>query len=243
MRAISLTVSIMVASAPALGDDRPLRFSVSDSSTMPMVRLAQGKVTAGILHDLHQRIAEKIGRQAEQVVMSRSRIQPLLAEGTVDVSCYVNPAWIDEHRASYRWSVPFMTQRIQLVAAATTPPTTIERLRDERIGTVLGFTYPELEPSFRDATLTRDDARTESQVLAKLAAGRYRYALSSETALGWFNRDRPAERKLRAMDQFVEYSIHCLVRDEPDVPANEILEAMQQLQDDSEFEAILAKYR
>lgn len=243
MRALSVAVSFLLSTASAHAADRPLRFSVSDSSTMPMIHLEFGQPGNGVLHDLHRRIAEKLGRQAEELVMSRARIQPLLAEGAVDVSCYMNPAWLAVDHASYRWSVPFMTQRSILVARAGTPATKLSSLRGRRIGTVLGFYYPEADASFRDGTLIRDDARTEHQVLEKLAVGRERYAISTEVALDWFNRDRPAERKLQAIDRLSESSIYCIVRDEPDVPAREILDAMEQMQHDGEFDAILAKYR
>jgi polar amino acid transport system substrate-binding protein len=243
VRALPVAVSLLFICALAPAAERPLRFSVSDSSTMPMIHLENGQPVDGILHDLHRRIAEKLGREAEEPVMSRARIQPLLAEGTVDVSCYINPVWLTEAHASYRWSVPFMTQRSILVARPDTPPAMLSSLRDQRIGTVLGFYYPDADAWFQDGSLTRDDARTENQVLKKLAAGRDRYALSTEVALDWFNRNRPPGHKLKAIDRLSEYSIHCIVRDEPDVPAREILDAMQQMQHDGEFDAILARYR
>jgi polar amino acid transport system substrate-binding protein len=243
VRALSVAVSLLFFSALAQAAERPLRFSVSDSSTMPMIHLENGQPVDGILHDLHRRIAEKLGRKAEQLVMSRTRIQPLLAEGAVDVSCYMNPAWLAVDHASYRWSVPFMTQRSILVAQPETPPAKLSSLRGRRVGTVLGFFYPEADASFRDGTLIRDDARTEHLVLKKLAAGRERYAISTQVALDWFNRDRPVDRRLKAIDRLSESSIHCIVRVETDVPAREILDVMQQMQHDVEFEAILAKYR
>lgn len=243
MRALFVAVSLLLLSAMTQAAERPLRFSVSDSSTMPMIHLENGQPVDGILHDLHSRIAEKLGRKADELVMSRARIQPLLAEGEVDVSCYMNPAWLAADHASYRWSVPFMTQRSVLVARPETPPVKLSSLHGQRIGTVLGFLYREADASFRNGTLIRDDARTENQVLEKLAAGRDRYAMSTQVALDWFNRNRPAGLRLNVVDRLLEFSIHCIVRDEPDVPAREILDAMRQMRDDGEFDAILARYR
>ena len=246
MRALSIEVAFLFflfLTASVHAAERPLRFSVSDSSTMPMIHLENSQPVDGILHDLHRRIAAKLGRQAEQRVMSRARIQPLLDEDTVDVSCYMNPAWLAVSQTSYRWSVPFMNQHSILVARPETPPTRLSGLRNQRIGTVLGFYYPEADAFFRDGKLIRDDARTEHQVLEKLAAGRGRYAISTQVALDWFNLQKPAERRLKAIDQLSESSIHCIVRDEPGVPAREILDAMRQMQRDGEFDTILAKYR
>ena len=46
----------------------------------------------------------------------------------------------------YIWSLPFMVQRDLIVARNADPEFKLEQLRDERLGTVLGFSYPSLEP-------------------------------------------------------------------------------------------------
>lgn len=243
MRELSLFVSLLFFCTVAVADGRPLRFSVSDSSSMPMMKLQDGKPTDGILYDLYQRIAEKLGREAELQVISRTRIQPLLADDHVDASCYVSPAWLAEDDASYLWSVPFMTQHAVLVARPDAAAVRLAQLKGERIGTVLGFYYPKANALFKNGSLIRDDARTESQVLEKLEAGRNRYAISSETALRWFNRSRPARHHPRIIEHLVDLPVHCIVRNDSDAPVREVLDALEQMQQDGEFEVIQAKYR
>lgn len=236
-------VSILFACTTVLAGDLPIRFSVSDSTTMPMIELRNGKPTDGILHDLYLRIAQKLGREPELLVTPRMRTQPLLAADHVDANCYMNPAWLAEDNASYRWSVPFMTLRTVLVARAETPQAALADLKGERIGTVLGFYYPEAATLFINGTLIRDNARTEHQALEKLEAGRNRYAITTETALDWFNRSRPADRHLQILQRLVEFPVHCIVRNDDDSPADEILEALKQMERDGEFEVIQAQYR
>lgn len=230
-------------SAAAHAGEPPLRFSVSDSWGMPMMQIDDGRATAGILYDLQARLARKVGRRAEQLVLPRLRVQRLLARGEIDVRCYVHPAWLAEPQRGYVWSVPFMVQQDLIVGRWNAPELRPERLRGERLGTVLGFRYPRLEPLFASGQLQRDDARTQELALQKLDAGRYRYAVSSHLALDWFNRQQPAGQRLKALQQIAADPISCLIRDAADVPTRALLRALVQMKQNGELEAILARYR
>lgn len=236
-----LVVALLLIGAPAFAAERALRFSVSESWAMPLMRYEQGQAAGGILYDLHTRLAEKVGRRAEQPVLPRQRVQQLLERGEIDVRCYVNPTWLKESHYQYIWSLPFMVQRDLLVARSgeTALPGSHS---GERIGTVLGFIYPTLEPQIASGLVQRDDARTQELVLEKLAAGRYRFAVSNQLTLDWYNRQH-AQQRLRPLGELAADLISCLVRDEPDVPTHQLLRAMVQMKQDGEFDAILARYR
>ncbi|MBM7060596.1 transporter substrate-binding domain-containing protein [Pseudomonas sp. UL073] len=237
-----LLIALLLLTGTVMAEQRPLRFSISDSWAMPMVRIEDGRATGGILYDLQTRLAQKVGRQAEQLVRPRKRVQQMLARGEIDVRCYVNPDWLRESHYQYIWSVPFMMHRDMLVAPT---PTQVrpEQLHDEVIGTVLGFSYPRLEPLFASGQLQRDDARTQLLTLSKLSAGRNHYAVSNELALAWYNRQRPSSEPLYAVEQISEDLVACIVRDEPDVPTMALLRALVRMKQDGEFDAILARYR
>ncbi|MCY1280420.1 hypothetical protein D9M68_258290 [compost metagenome] len=235
-------VILLLLGSVAQAEERPLRFSVSESWAMPMMHIENGEARGGILYDLYTRLAEKVGRRAELLVMPRLRVQQMLARGEIDVRCYVNPSWLSESHHQYIWSVPFLVQRDWLVARHA-EPVRAEQLRGELIGTVLGFTYSRLEPLFASGQLLRDDARTQDLVLHKLDAERYRYAVSNELSLAWFNRSQPAGRRLNPLDQLSEDLVGCIVRDEPDVPTMPLLRALVRMREDGEFDAILARYR
>lgn len=238
-----LPIAWMLLCVAVHADERPLRFSVVESWSMPMIQIDNGRATAGILHDLQTRLAQKVGRRAEQLVLPRLRVQRMLARGEIDVRCYIHPTWLAEPQQRYVWSVPFMVQQDLIVGrkdAADLPP---ERLEGERLGTVLGFRYPRLEALFASGQLQREDARTQELALEKLDAGRYRYAVSSRLALDWFNRHQPADQRLQALREIAADPISCLIRDEADVPTQALLRALAQMKQNGEFEAILARYR
>lgn len=236
-------LALLLLCAPLIAEERPLRFSVIESWAMPMMQIEHGQATGGILYDLQVRLAQKVGRRAELLVMPRLRVQQMLVRGEIDVRCYVNPAWLHESYHQYIWSVPFMVQRDMLVRRARDQPVSPALAQGELVGTVLGFIYPKLEPLFASGQLRRDDARTQELALEKLQANRYRYAVSNDLALQWFNRRQPSTRKLQAERELNAELVACIVRDEPDVPTMQLLRALVQMSNDGEFEAILAKYR
>ncbi|WP_300656359.1 ABC transporter substrate-binding protein [Pseudomonas sp.] len=240
MRCLSL--ALILLSLGSTAEERPLRFAVSESWAMPMIHIEHGQATGGILYDLQQRLAEKVGRRAELLVRPRPRIQQMLVRGEVDVRCYVNPAWLNESHHQYIWSVPFMVQR-DLLVGRDKQQLQISQMQGETIGTVLGFTYPKLAPLFASGHLRRDDARTQELVLDKLKARRYDYAISNELTLQWFNRQQPAGHNLQPQLEISSDIVACIVRDEPDVPTMRVLRALVQMRQADEFETILSRYR
>ncbi|UUY08145.1 ABC transporter substrate-binding protein [Pseudomonas sp. J452] len=238
-----LPLALLLLSAALGAEERPLRFSVTESWAMPMMQIDNGKASAGILYDLQMRLAQKVGRRAELMVMPRLRVQQMLVRGEIDVRCYVNPAWLHESHYQYIWSVPFMVQRDVLVSRVHDQPPPPAQAQGELVGTVLGFIYPRLEPLFASGHLRRDDARTQELALEKLEAHRYRYAVSNDMALQWYNRRQPPARQLQAISELSADLVACIVRDAPDVPTMPLLRALVQMSNDGEFEAILAKYR
>lgn len=235
-------LGLLLTDRASLASERALRFSINDSWAMPMVQIETNQAVGGILFDLQQRLAIKVGRKAEMLVMPRLRVQQALENGDIDVRCYVSPNWLGSGHHRYIWSLPFMTQRDLLVGlqpAALQP----EQFKGERLGTVLGFTYPQLDALFVNGQIKREDARTQEQVLLKLQAGRYAYAVTNELSLHWYNRQRPASQHLHVLGEISNDPIACIVRDAPDVPTMALLRAMVQMKQAGEFEAILQAYR
>ena len=88
--------------------------------------------------------------------------------GEIDVRCYISPAWLSHDFPGYRWSVALLVQRDILVAREGFAPIP-EALPAQRIGTVLGYSYPRLQALFDIGRLRRDDARTQDLVLESCA--------------------------------------------------------------------------
>ncbi|WP_249676256.1 substrate-binding periplasmic protein [Pseudomonas abieticivorans] len=240
-----LVLSAAVALLPGLGlgAEAPLRFSIADSWTMPLVHIEDNQPTQGILYDMIQSLARQVGSPVEFHVIARLRLQAAMERGDVDVRCYAAQSWLPGLSGDYIWSLPLITQRDYLVARAdNTTPVDPATLAPQNIGAVLGYSYPTLQGQFDKGQLLRDDARSQYQVLEKLRAGRYRYAISSQFSLNWFNQQQPPGQQLHSVAFLEEQRLGCYVRNDPKVPVQRILRTLLRMKMSGEIDQIIAHY-
>lgn len=233
-------ISLVSLAAPA-----PLRFSVSDSWAMPMAQLENNQPTQGILYDLMLSLATQVGHPAEFHVLARARIAGAMESGDIDVRCYVAKAWVevDNLQGDYIWSVPLMVQRNVIASLQAAPkPVHIGELKPQSIGTVLNYRYAALDPLFASGQLTRDDTRSEEQVLRKLVAGRYKYAVINEWILDRFNLKLPPGQRLHTIAVIDEQSLGCIVRNDPNVPVQQVLRTLLRMKMSGEIDDIIKLY-
>lgn len=232
----------MITSA-CLAAPTPLRFSVSDSWAMPVVQLEDGRPTQGILYDLMLSLATQVGRPAEFHVLARARISGAMEHGDIDVRCYVTQAWVDNLSGDYSWSVPLMVQRNLLVSThIPAQPVHVSTLAPQAIGTVLNYRYATLDPLFASGQLSRDDARSEEQVLHKLVAGRFKFAVANEWILDRFNQRMPVGKRLHKVAVMDEQHLGCAVRNDPDVPVQQILRTLLRMKLSGEIDQLIQLY-
>lgn len=235
--------ALMLLSSGSIAAQTPLRFAISDSWAMPMVQIDQGKPTQGILHDMMVSLATQVGHPVEFHVMARARVQTAMEHGDIDVRCYAAQSWLPNQSGDYIWSIPLLFQRDWLVSTnAHATPVTLESLAPQNIGAVLNYTYPSLQPLFDSGHLYRDDARSQEQVLEKLLAGRYRYAVSNQWSLDWFNQKLSAEQRLQGVAILQEQSVGCYVRNDPKLPVQRILRTLLKMKMSGEIDAIIQLY-
>lgn len=221
----------------------PLRFAVADSWTMPLIRLENNQPVEGIMFDLMNTLASRVQRRPEFHVMPRLRLQAGMERGSVDVRCFVMPSWSGGQSGNFSWSSPLFQQRDWLVAAPReTAPANLEQLSSQVIGTVLGFHYPALQTQFDNGHFKRDDARNQLQVLQKLQAGRYRYAVSSQLSLDWFNRSLPEAQRFKPVALLEEQALSCYVRNDPGVPTQGILRSLEAMKKSGEIERMVKRH-
>ncbi|EJL95972.1 periplasmic component of amino acid ABC-type transporter/signal transduction system [Pseudomonas sp. GM102] len=233
-----LLVSLSVAAAEA-----PLRFVVSDSWAMPMVQLERGRPTQGILYDMMLSLATQVGMPAEFHVLPRARVQNAMDHGEVDVRCHVSPSWLPNLSGDYSWSVPLLVQRDLLIGRRDSPTSVnLASLSRQSIGTVRGYNYPTLQPLFDSDRLNREDARNQEQVLEKLLAGRYHYAVSNQWTLDWFNQRLLPDRQLQSVALVHEQTVGCYVRNDPKMPVQRILNTLLQMKTSGEINDIIRLY-
>lgn len=243
---LAAALSLLGNSAAFAAELPKLRFSISESWSMPLAHVDGDKTDDGFLYELIMSLSRQVDREAEFKVMPRTRLQEALEHGEVDVRCYVAKAWLPEpvKNDEYLWSVPLFTQ-IDVLAGlmGDRQVANIEALSKQAIGTVHGYSYPPLEPYFEAQKLQRDDGRSQDQVLRKLVAKRYRYAMTNLWSLDWFNRGQPESRRITAGVTVESEPLACIVRQAPEVPTQAILMTLEKMRNSGEIDAIVKRYR
>ena len=233
--------ALWMITTASLAAPAPLRFSVSDSWAMPMVQLENGQPTQGIMYDVMASLANQLGQPARFQVLARARIATAMLHGDIDVRCYVTQAWLDDLPGDYAWSVPLMMQRSVLVSTSE-QPVTLAELAPQAIGTVLNYRYTGLAALFASGRLTRDEARSEEQVLHKLLAGRFQYAVINEWTVDRFNQTLTPEHRLHKVAVVDELTLGCIVRNDPNLPVQQILRTLLRMKVSGEIDEIIQLY-
>lgn len=235
--------ALLGLSLSAMASQPPLRFVVADSWAMPMVQIERGRPTQGILYDMMLSLATQVGVPAQFHVLPRARVQNAMEHGEVDVRCFAAQSWLPNLSGDYIWSLPLFFQRDLLISRRGPPPSVDPaHLPRQSIGTVLGYTYPTLQPIFDADRLWREDARNQEQVLDKLLAGRYRYAVSNQWTLDWFNQRLQPAQQLQAVAVLQEQKIGCYVRNDPNVPVQRIMRTLLRMKMSGEIDDIIRLY-
>ncbi|MDF0734299.1 ABC transporter substrate-binding protein [Pseudomonas entomophila] len=238
-----LLAILLLWTSHSLAAQPVLRFSVAESWSMPLMRTEGEAPVEGILFELIETLAREAGITPQYHVMARLRLEQAMADGDIDVRCYVATNWLNDRPGEFIWSVPLIRQRDLLVGRpGESVPGGLQQLPPQAVGTVLGYAYPTLQPLLADGHLRREDSRNQQLALQKLLAGRYRLAVSNQLSLQWFNRQLPSEQRLRPLTVLEEQDLGCMVRNDPSIPAQGVLRALLRLKQSGEIERIVERY-
>jgi polar amino acid transport system substrate-binding protein len=209
------------------------------SSAMPLARFSEGRLTEGILKDLGEAIAAKLGRSARFVSVPGKRVEYVLREGQADGVCNVLPSWIS---GDFAWTRPIIPNAGIIIARTDAPVVhSLNDLAGQRVGTVLGYKYPAMGKVI-GTLFEREDARTVEQVFIKMAAGRHRYAIGERLELDYELRANPA-LKLREDLVYETYKTACAFSRSSKIPFAAVEAAVNALATSGAVDAIVARYR
>jgi len=166
----------LLATLPGLGhaaeaEHAELRFVVKNED-LPMPNPAAVQRFQELLGTA---LAHSMGRKVRFIGLPRKRMAAALEAGEGDILCGYTPDWMP---GTLEWSHAFIPVGDVLLSSGHVPaPTRIEELKGKRIGTVLGFSYPDVEKKL-GAEFLRDDAPSSPLSLRKWQLGRSDYVLA-----------------------------------------------------------------
>ena len=227
----------LCAAAPAWAAD--LVMLAPTDQGMPIVRFQDGRLSGGIVKDLGDAIAQRMGRRAVYVNVDVPSLTPTLTSGRGDAICYVLPFWID---GDYLWSKPVIPDAEMVVARSSAPVIrSLKDLRDKPVGTVGGYRYPRVEQVL-GKHFARHDTETLEQNLQQLQNGKVDYTIIGENTLAYQQRINPGQ-KFRIDVVFSAYKAQCALSRKSAIDPKEFNHAIDTLLEDGSVNQILARYR
>ncbi|WP_342113923.1 substrate-binding periplasmic protein [Pseudoduganella sp. OTU4001] len=217
----------------------PLVVLVDTSTEMPLADIRQGELRGGIHRDLATALARKLNRQLELQVLPRKRIAMALESGQGDLLCMYLPEWLPGH---FQWTQPFFPQTELLVTALSAPaPQALSDLAGQQVGTVLGYSYPELEAAL-GVRFRRTDVSSNVINLRKLSAGRIPHVATIKT---FYDYQLRKGEKLNAHPPLVikQYLTRCALSPNSSVALADVDSAIAQLVGEGAIGKILSNYQ
>jgi ABC-type amino acid transport substrate-binding protein len=213
---------------------------VDTSAVMPEARSVGERVLEGLHSDLGAAFARRLGREVRMKAVPRKRIAQELETGRADLVCDYQAAWLP---GPFRWSRAFIPDQTVLIGPASAPaPVGLAAVSGERVGTVLGYAYPEVAAALGDG-FVRDDAPDAVSNLRKLALGRVPFALTGRRLLDYRRRVGGFTLALHPPLVVAEVLGQCGLSPHSDVSLTALNAAVNSLVAEGELARILGKYR
>lgn len=238
-RLVLLAALLAGAAAQAANPPAVLRIVAPTNQSMPLLRMAGALPAEGLLKDVGEALAERLGLSPVFIPLPSKRAGPAVASGAADLLCYVKPGWLED---GLLWTRAFLPGAGIIAAHPSAPPVVaLHALRDEPLGTVLGYRYPVLDQAFMRAP-RREDVPDAVTNLRRLAAGRVRYAVTDRAALAFFLRDHPASG-LREAIEVERYELGCALSPGKAALLEPLNRAIDRMRVDGSLQALLDRYR
>lgn len=237
-RCIRLLAMLSFAGA-AQASDGELRMIAPLNQAMPLASFADGKISGGILKDLGDAIARRLGRRIAHISVAGDQVGDVLSKGKADGICYVRPFWID---GDFDWSRPLIPDS-ELVASHPDVPVvrSLLDLRDLPVGTVTAYRYPRVEQVL-GLRFRRIDSPTMEENLRNVMLGHARHTVLAQSTLDYQLKVNKS-LKLRADLKFASFSAQCAFSRRGNIAFTEVNKAVNSLIDDGSVRRILARYR
>jgi ABC-type amino acid transport substrate-binding protein len=231
---------LLLASSPtAFAGKGELVFIAATNHNMPLSRFQNGELADGLLKDLGDSIARRMGLQARYVSVPAKRVSDYLASGRADGVCYVLPRWLP---GPFNWSQPLIPDSGVLVSRVEAPPVrALSDIANKPVGTVLGYSYSMIDAALGRA-FVREDAPSMELNISKIQYGRMQYAIMGRMTAEYLMRTDPAH-KMRIDFEFDPFKAQCAFSPKSAIPFGDIQHAIGSLLSDGSVDRLMRRYR
>lgn len=236
------------AAGAAATEAAPLRISVSEAWGPPFLlpQTSPDAPRAGLIIDWYAALERELAQPLSLSYAPPTRTKRRIRENLVDLRCFHALEWDPEVDAGDYVEVAQTGLIIEerLIGPRDAPPVVaLADIEGRRIGTVLGYHYPLLEPAFAAGTARREDALTEITALQKQREGRTDLAVARVSTFAWLQQLDSRWAGLAAFPLVVSRTpLHCGVRRDGALSIDRLAAAQQRMVDSGELEAMLRRY-
>lgn len=243
----SIAFSMLLAVGLALTGVAPahcgtLVFAVSSGSAMPMTGFRNEVLESGLLKDFGDALAHELALEPLYMTLPRKRVEGALLSGQADLLCDLRPEWMDSK--TWHWTDAVFSNNMIIVSRTDTRPLPrLSALSGERVGTVLGYRYPELEKRLGER-FQRDDAATDDVNTSKLLTGRFRYMMSNSLYYDYQRKVHPAGAQLnRAVFKVIAFDTYCALPPGGNLNVDRVNNAIAAMRKRGDMQRIYDRYR
>jgi ABC-type amino acid transport substrate-binding protein len=217
-------------------------FGVSTGSAMPMTEFRDGALTSGLLKDFGDALARELQATPRYITFPRKRVESALISKQVDLICDLRPEWLD--RKDWVWTETVFTNNQTIASRKDTPPLPhLKALAYQRVGSLLGYRYVEMETALEKAFL-RDDALSDDINLNKLLTRRFDYMLTNSLYFDYQRKVHAERLQLNPVSyKITSFDTYCALPQQGKWSAVRVNRAIQALKSRGEIQAILSHYR
>ena len=234
-------LSLLLLSAPCLADN--ITFAVSTGSAMPMTQFRNEKLAGGLLKDFGDALARELGMAPQYLSLPRKRVEAALTQGQADLLCDLRPEWMDNK--AWAWSETVFSNNMIIASRADTAPLqSLSQLAGQRVGTILGYRYPEVERKLGGRQFRRDDAATDDLNTNKLLNERFRYIMSNSLYYEYQRKVHPAGARLNPAVYTVRaFDTYCALSSSGRIDVARVNRAILAIRKRGEMQTIYARYQ
>lgn len=220
-------------------DAAPIVFVAPLNDSMPLARFENEILVGGIIKDLGDAIAARMGLPVRYVSLPSGRVSIGLSTGMADSLCYALPQWLT---GEFYWSKPVIEDAEMIVTRADVPVLQdFGDLAGTRVGTVIAYHYPEVQAALGAAFL-RDDAQNMELNIRKIVAGRLKYAIVEKLPFDYAARRAPMP-SVRVDLVYAPVTARCALSQKSAIPFAAFDKAVDELIANGTVSRIMAAYR
>lgn len=206
----------------------------------------RGNLVAGINYDLGGIIAGELGKKPSYIQVPVLRVDNMLGNGSVEVMCLYNPAFLVSPD-NYYWSDPFFKQTEVFIVLEQTQLNSRDQLIGLEIGTHLGYNYhPETMRLFSEERVSRIDKEDSQTLYQMLSLGRLGALIDTRVAFNYqMKKNKQQSQYVLKQSSLIdgEYDLSCALSQKSKLPIDTLNHVLRKLIDSGEITSVFNRYQ